>query len=288
MLPYFAGFVAFLYWAARTRKKAPFYLYIAGILCALAILAKGLAGLGLPVIVFLAYLLFTWNWKRLARAQLGYGVLVALLGCAVVAIPWHHAMLARHGLPFWDELYGDNHWRRLVLGRHGDRGAFEYFLRELGYAVLPLDRAGARRRWPGWRTRRFAPRARARRRRGVPSGRRPAAGDLLAGGDLVRVGVRGGVAVDHQVPPLHPAGAARPGAGRSAASSTTCCRCPTGRAPGWPLRRRWSGCRCWRWCCTTWPAPRTAPSCSSGCSPTTTSTRPRAGPGRPGWTSARR
>jgi 4-amino-4-deoxy-L-arabinose transferase-like glycosyltransferase len=137
MLPYFAGFIAFCYWAARTRKKAPLYLYIAGILCALAILAKGLAGLGLPVIVFLAYLLFTWNWRRLGRAQLGYGVLVALLACAVVAIPWHHVMLARHGLPFWEELYGDNHWRRLVMGRHGDRGTFEYFLREIGYAALP-------------------------------------------------------------------------------------------------------------------------------------------------------
>jgi len=137
MLPYIAGFVAFVYWAARTTKKAPFYLYLAGILCALAILAKGLAGLGLPVIVFVAYLLFTWNWHRLARSQLLYGVLVALLGCAVVAIPWHHAMLARHGIPFWNELYGDNHWKRLVSGRHGDRGAFEYFMRELGYAVLP-------------------------------------------------------------------------------------------------------------------------------------------------------
>jgi 4-amino-4-deoxy-L-arabinose transferase-like glycosyltransferase len=137
MLPYLAGFAAFLYWAARTRFKAPFYLYIAGVLCALAILAKGLAGLGLPVIVFVAYLLFTWNWQRLRRAQLLYGVLVALLACAVVAIPWHHSMLAKHGMPFWDELYGDNHWRRLVSGRHGDRGAFEYFLRELGFAVLP-------------------------------------------------------------------------------------------------------------------------------------------------------
>jgi 4-amino-4-deoxy-L-arabinose transferase-like glycosyltransferase len=137
MLPYFAGFVAFVFFSARTRFKAPFYLYIAGILCALAILAKGLAGLGLPVIVFLAYLLFTWNWKRLDRAQLYYGVLVALLACAVVAIPWHHAMLVRHGIPFWNELYGDNHWRRMVLGRHGDRGTFEYFVRELGYSIFP-------------------------------------------------------------------------------------------------------------------------------------------------------
>jgi 4-amino-4-deoxy-L-arabinose transferase-like glycosyltransferase len=137
MIPYFVGFVAFLLLAARVRYKAPLYLFIAASLCGLATLAKGIAGLGLPVLVFLAYLGFTWNWRRLRRAQLLYGVLVALLAAAVVAVPWHHAMLVLHGKPFWDELYGDNHWRRLVVGRHGDRGTFEYFLRELGYAALP-------------------------------------------------------------------------------------------------------------------------------------------------------
>jgi 4-amino-4-deoxy-L-arabinose transferase-like glycosyltransferase len=137
MVPYLAGFIAFLWLSGRVRYKAPLYLFIAAVLCGLAILAKGIAGLGLPVIIFLAYLLFTWNWRRLARADLKVGILLALLAAAVVAIPWHHAMLVRHGFPFWDELYGDNHWRRLVLGRHGDRGTFEYFLRELGYAILP-------------------------------------------------------------------------------------------------------------------------------------------------------
>jgi 4-amino-4-deoxy-L-arabinose transferase-like glycosyltransferase len=137
MIPYVVGFVAFFPLTARLRYKAPLYLNIAATLCGLATLAKGIAGLGLPVIVFLAYLGFTRNWGRLNRAQLGMGILLALLACAVVAVPWHHAMLVRHGKPFWDELYGDNHWRRLVVGRHGDRGTFEYFLRELGYAILP-------------------------------------------------------------------------------------------------------------------------------------------------------
>jgi 4-amino-4-deoxy-L-arabinose transferase-like glycosyltransferase len=137
MIPYYVGFFSFLVLAARTRYKAPLYLYLAAILCGLAVLAKGLAGLGLPVIVFLAYLAFTWNWRRLRRAQLLYGVIVSLLALAVVAVPWHHAMLIRHGLPFWNELFGDNHWRRMVIGRHGDRGSFEYFLRELGYGLLP-------------------------------------------------------------------------------------------------------------------------------------------------------
>ena len=137
MIPYLIGFAAFVYLAARTRYKAPLYLYLAAILCGLSVLAKGLAGLGLPLVVFLAYLTFTWNWSRLGRAQLLYGVLVSLLGLLVVAVPWHHAMIARHGLAFWNELFGDNHWRRMVLGRHGDRGTFEYFIRELGYAVWP-------------------------------------------------------------------------------------------------------------------------------------------------------
>jgi 4-amino-4-deoxy-L-arabinose transferase-like glycosyltransferase len=137
MIPYYVGFALFVVLAARTRYKAPLYLYIAAILCALAVLAKGLAGLGLPLIIFLAYLGFTWNWKRLGRAQLIYGVVVSLVACAVVAVPWHHAMIIRHGWAFWNELFGDNHWRRMVLGRHGDRGSFEYFLRELGYAMLP-------------------------------------------------------------------------------------------------------------------------------------------------------
>jgi 4-amino-4-deoxy-L-arabinose transferase-like glycosyltransferase len=137
MIPYYVAFAAFVVLAARTRYKAPLYLYIAAILCGLAVLAKGLAGLGLPLIVFLAYLAFTWNWRRLRRAQLLYGVLVSLVALVVVAVPWHHAMLVRHGLPFWNELFGDNHWRRMVIGRHGDRGSFEYFLRELGYGMLP-------------------------------------------------------------------------------------------------------------------------------------------------------
>lgn len=137
MLPYVLGLAAFLWLTARTKYKAPFYLHIAAILCGIAMLAKGLAGLGLPVIVFLAYLLFTWNWKRLARAEILRALPLAILACALVAVPWHHAMLVRHGLPFWNELYGDNHWRRLVTGRHGDRGSFEYFIRELGYGLFP-------------------------------------------------------------------------------------------------------------------------------------------------------
>ncbi|MES1206784.1 MAG: hypothetical protein ABUS79_12680, partial [Pseudomonadota bacterium] len=153
---------------ARTRTKAPLYLYIAAMLCGLSVLAKGLAGLGLPLIVFLAYLGFTWNWRRLRRAQLSYGVIVSLLACAIVAVPWHHAMIIRHGWAFWNELFGDNHWRRMVLGRHGDRGSFEYFLRELGYAVWPwVALVPAALAWAVMRRRPVAPTAAETRAQGI-------------------------------------------------------------------------------------------------------------------------
>ncbi len=137
MIPYFVGFALVVLLAARVRTRPPLYLALAAILCGLAVLAKGLAGLGLPVIVLLAYLGFTWSWRRLRRPQLALGLLIALLAFVVVSFPWHHAMLIRHGWPFWNELYGDNHWRRMMIGRHGDRGSFEYFLRELGYGMWP-------------------------------------------------------------------------------------------------------------------------------------------------------
>jgi 4-amino-4-deoxy-L-arabinose transferase-like glycosyltransferase len=169
MIPYYAGLALFVLLAARTRYKAPFYLYLAAIMCALSVLAKGLAGLGLPLIVFVAYLLFTWNWRRLKRAQLRYGIIVSLIACAVVAVPWHHAMLIRHGGAFWNELFGDNHWRRMVIGRHGDRGTFEYFVRELGYGMLPwIALVPAALGWSVLRARRAAagtPEAETERRR---------------------------------------------------------------------------------------------------------------------------
>jgi 4-amino-4-deoxy-L-arabinose transferase-like glycosyltransferase len=137
MIPYCLGFALFVFLAARARTRAPLYLALAAILCALAVLAKGLAGLGLPLIILLCYLGFTWSWWRLRRPQMLFGLLIAVIAFAVVAVPWHHAMLIRHGSPFWNELFGDNHWRRMVIGRHGDRGSFEYFLREVGYGMWP-------------------------------------------------------------------------------------------------------------------------------------------------------
>jgi 4-amino-4-deoxy-L-arabinose transferase-like glycosyltransferase len=137
MLPYDIGVLIFLAASARVRRRAPLLLSLAGTLCGLAVLGKGLAGVALPALVFLAFLAVTGTWRVVLARRLLLPLLLALLAAALVAVPWHHAMIIRHGWPWWNELFGDNHWRRMVMGRHGDRGTFEYFLRELGYGMLP-------------------------------------------------------------------------------------------------------------------------------------------------------
>ncbi len=138
MWPYWVGVVLVPALVARSRRRAPLYLFIAAVLCGLAVLGKGIAGLALPVIIFAVHVLVSGRWRRLIERDLALALPVALLAVAVVAIPWHHAMYVRHGQAWLSELFGDNHWRRLMIGRHGDRGTFEYFVRELGYGVWPL------------------------------------------------------------------------------------------------------------------------------------------------------
>jgi 4-amino-4-deoxy-L-arabinose transferase-like glycosyltransferase len=138
MLPYWVGVLAVVAALGRMRQRGQLQLAIAATLCGLAVLGKGIAGLGLPVLVFAAYLAISGRWRRLRERDLLVAVALGLVMAALVAVPWHHAMFIRHGAPWWNELYGDNHWKRLMVGRHGDRGTFEYFLRELGYGTWPL------------------------------------------------------------------------------------------------------------------------------------------------------
>ncbi|HJZ89135.1 MAG TPA: glycosyltransferase family 39 protein [Polyangia bacterium] len=134
MAPYLALGAWFLRRLARAQRKSQLQFQLAVLLCGLAGLAKGLVGVGLPGLVLLLYLALTRDFRSLRRLDWWSG----LLALVVVTFPWYHAMLIRHGVPFWSELFGDNHWRRLVIGRHGDNnGGFEYYVRELGFGLLP-------------------------------------------------------------------------------------------------------------------------------------------------------
>ena len=143
MIPYYLGFALFVLLAARTRYKAPFYLYLAAIMCGLSVLAKGLAGLGLPVIVFVAYLAFTGNWRRLqaGAAALRHHRVADRVRAGGGALAPRDADPARRRVL-------ERAVRRQPLAAHGDRAPrrsrdVRIFRARARLRPAALDRAGA-------------------------------------------------------------------------------------------------------------------------------------------------
>jgi 4-amino-4-deoxy-L-arabinose transferase-like glycosyltransferase len=134
---YAVATLAFLFFQVRARVRRQLWLHLAFILCALSSLAKGSGGILIPLAIVGVFILVRWDWQRLALRGVPTALIGGAIGFVAVGFPWYHAMLVRHGLPFWNELFGDNQLKRMFTGRHGDKGSFEYFLRELGYGLFP-------------------------------------------------------------------------------------------------------------------------------------------------------
>ena len=133
MLPYIAAFLFALWWCARAENKRQLYLFSGYVLCALASLAKGPAGLALPALVLILYLVVSGRLKEIwTKLEIPRGCVLFIATC----FPWYHAMLIRHGMGFWNEFIGDNYVHR-AEGRHGDRGQFDYYLTWIGYGMFP-------------------------------------------------------------------------------------------------------------------------------------------------------
>jgi 4-amino-4-deoxy-L-arabinose transferase-like glycosyltransferase len=117
----------------RVSNRRELFMLTAWVMCALATLAKGPAGVALPAIVLIVYLVLSGRWKDIfdkLELPLGIAIFVA------VGFPWYHAMLIRHGMGFWNEFIGDNYVHR-AGGRHGDRGTFEYYIQYVFYGMFP-------------------------------------------------------------------------------------------------------------------------------------------------------
>ena len=133
MLPYLVAFLVGVWWCARARNKRQLYLFSAYLLGAVATLAKGPAGILLPGVVLVVFLLVSGRWRDIIfKLELPRGAVIFI----AAAFPWYHAMLIRHWIGFWNEFIGDNYVRR-AEGRHGDRGTFEYYLQYIGYGMFP-------------------------------------------------------------------------------------------------------------------------------------------------------
>jgi 4-amino-4-deoxy-L-arabinose transferase-like glycosyltransferase len=99
----------------------------------IATLSKGLLGFALPGAVMLVFLIVTGRWNILRRLVLIPGILVFL----AVTLPWYVLITVKQGTAFAYEFFYLHHLARAGGGVHGERGTFEYFIGQGGYAILP-------------------------------------------------------------------------------------------------------------------------------------------------------
>ncbi len=143
--------VVYLNWGERRRQRL--WFLAAWLFAAVSTLAKGPAGLGLPALCALAYLvasgalaqamggleldLIDLLLRALTLLEIPSGLLILL----AVALPWYVAMYARHGQPFTDRLLFHDMFKRAFTHVHdtneGDDVSFRFYVWQLGYAMFP-------------------------------------------------------------------------------------------------------------------------------------------------------
>ncbi|MBW2528006.1 MAG: glycosyltransferase family 39 protein [Deltaproteobacteria bacterium] len=130
--------LALLLWMSWGERRRQRLLYLAAwLMLALATMAKGPAGIGLPVLAALCYVMVSGRWRELSRMEIVAGLLIFV----AVVLPWFVVMYSRHGQPFTDRLLFHDMFKRAFKHVHdtnkGEDLSFRYYLWQLGYAAFP-------------------------------------------------------------------------------------------------------------------------------------------------------
>jgi 4-amino-4-deoxy-L-arabinose transferase-like glycosyltransferase len=115
---------------------------------ALATLAKGPEGVGLPVLATLLFLIaarpredIVTRVVRVVRELAEFEIVAGLLVILAVGMPWYVAMYVRHGAPFTDRLIFHDMFNRAFSHVHdtneGDDTSLRFYVWQLGYALFP-------------------------------------------------------------------------------------------------------------------------------------------------------
>ncbi|NOY90065.1 MAG: hypothetical protein GXP55_02565 [Deltaproteobacteria bacterium] len=134
-LIWLVGFSVILYTLKKERRTQGLYMAVFYIACGLAFMGKGIPGFALPGLIALFYLIVSGRWKLLTEGRLR--VMKGALTVGVVGLPWYVAMYIRHGNGFTDQLLVQDHFQRLLVGVHGDKGTIQYYIEQFGYAAFP-------------------------------------------------------------------------------------------------------------------------------------------------------
>ncbi len=117
----------------RERRIQPLAFAMVYLFGAISFMGKGPAGLGVPEIVLLGFMITTGRWKLLPRIRLFQAIGIFL----VCGFPWYIGIYCRLGSEYFDRFVVHDLLNRAFAGVHGDTGTFKYFIWQLGYAMFP-------------------------------------------------------------------------------------------------------------------------------------------------------
>ena len=122
LMTFFVSMSLFCLMTAYFRQKPKYYL-IAYLFVGLSFLIKGLLGVILPGIVFLVFLLWTWNLGEIKRMKLGWGILIASL----LVVPWCIIMSLKEP-SFFQYFIIEQHFSRFATHELGRSKPFWFYI----------------------------------------------------------------------------------------------------------------------------------------------------------------
>lgn len=123
------------------------WLVAGWVLCALAMLAKGLIGFVLPALVIGPWLLAQGRWRQVIRLLHP----LALLAFVAVAAPWFVAMQLRYPA-FFDYFFIEQHFRRFAQSNFNNVHGVWFFIAAMPLLTLPWSAwlpVAVKRAWAG-------------------------------------------------------------------------------------------------------------------------------------------
>ncbi len=119
------GFLSFFLWQRTEEPRRRKYLWL--LFCSalgLAVLAKGLVGVLLPVLVIGPYLLLTRQVRSVLKPGL---ILPGIFVFAATAATWYWPVISRHGYEFINEFFLSHHLQRYVSNKFRHPQPFYFF-----------------------------------------------------------------------------------------------------------------------------------------------------------------
>ncbi|MEA9567233.1 glycosyltransferase family 39 protein [Polynucleobacter sp. AP-Nickl1-40-C4] len=117
---------------SHNKNNCRNWMWACWIFMALATLSKGVIGVAIPAMVFIAYSISTWDWKIWARLRLFSGTILFL----AITAPWF-VLVAQRNPEFLEFFFIHEHLQRFTQDDHSRNGPIYYFVPLLLIGLLP-------------------------------------------------------------------------------------------------------------------------------------------------------